>query len=468
MSQLWSENFDSSPNTVDSDAAYSNSSTSSISYFPSNWVKFSDVSALTNGMSVGNAWTGTQLGPANQTATWGGTKHDLDNRIRGWIIYYGGTPSGNSGSEVNRTGPLGGHNSSNNGHLSTGRHLGFEATSIGGSAYSSLSTRDRNLALIRTGAIDLTSQTSTDTLKLSGYYHANGTGIGAFGVACTTVTNSGGSANEAFTGSGFTGFTNDSGDGLGGGGCNISYAGNGSTSINVSNKKRIVGRQHTTQGENWKPFEVNLTGAGGQTVYLYFLYEAHNYYSYKWGTSTQFSNNYWRADFCIDTLSLDYIPPPDTDFIGKIFGVSGASIENIFGEDLDEGDKISNSTGEGIPDRVLDIEQAFDAPGTLSGNYFLLLRTGYMTWTTIDSGTLTSDDFTLTIPSTYTPFSGSGNNFALHFSNPAGDYTLSSITVTNTSPSNASFYTYSFGATQSVLGTWVTAGDTTLEIEWAG
>ena len=33
MSQLWSENFDSSPNTVDSDAAYSNSSTSSISYF---------------------------------------------------------------------------------------------------------------------------------------------------------------------------------------------------------------------------------------------------------------------------------------------------------------------------------------------------------------------------------------------------------------------------------------------------
>ena len=88
MSQLWSENFDSSPNTVDSDAAYSNSSTSSISYFPSNWVKFSDVSALTNGMSVGNAWTGTQLGPANQTATWGGTKHDLDNRIRGWIIYY--------------------------------------------------------------------------------------------------------------------------------------------------------------------------------------------------------------------------------------------------------------------------------------------------------------------------------------------------------------------------------------------
>ena len=198
------------------------------------------------------------------------------------------------------------------------------------------------------------------------------------------------------------------------------------------------------------------------------MYEAHNYYSYKWGTSTQFSNNYWRADFCIDTLSLDYIPPPDTDFIGKIFGVSGASIENIFGEDLDEGDKISNSTGEGIPDRVLDIEQAFDAPGTLSGNYFLLLRTGYMTWTTIDSGTLTSDDFTLTIPSTYTPFSGSGNNFALHFSNPAGDYTLSSITVTNTSPSNASFYTYSFGATQSVLGTWVTAGDTTLEIEWAG
>jgi hypothetical protein len=474
MSQLWSENFDSGnahvTGNVTSDLAYTYSTSSSISYFPTNWVKFSDISALSNGMATGTAFAGTQIGPAKQSSTWGGTKHDPDHRTRGWVIMYGGTTSGNSGAEANKTGPTGGHNSTNNGHVSTGRHLGIEASSIGGLGYSDSTTRNRSLHLIRTGAIDLTARTSTETIELSGYYHAKGTAMGALGIACTTSAVTASSSNEAFTGSGFTGFTNNTGDGLGGGGCTIRYAGSGSTAINVTGKTRIVGQQHATQSENWKPFIADLTGAGGQTVYIYFLYESLNYYSRFWNTTTQVSNNYWRADFCIDSLSIDAITPADTDYTGKIFSVAGSSIENIFGEDLDEGDKVLNSDGEGVPNRVLNVTQTFDAPGTLGGTYLLLFRTGYMTWETIESGNMSDigqNDFTLTIPSTYTPFSGSGNHFALHFSLNTGDYNLNSIAVTNTSPSNANFY-LNIVTMQSVLGTWTVAGETELELDWEG
>ena len=71
-------------------------------------------------------------------------------------------------------------------------------------------------------------------------------------------------------------------------------------------EKRIVGQHQASNGAAWKPFEVEMTGIGGNSsVYIYFLYEQLNYYAYQWNTTTQTGNVYWRGDFGIDDLHLE-------------------------------------------------------------------------------------------------------------------------------------------------------------------
>ena len=443
-------------------------STSGISYLPTDWVKFSDLTAEVNGTTIGTAFSGTQLGPPNQSLSWGNQTTDSDFRDNQWVIFTNSTGSSN-------TGPNGGRNPANNGHLTTSgnnKYLGWEASGINGSNFGDTTTRDRGLGLIRTKAIDLTSVSSTETLTLTGYFHAYGIAIGAFGVACTTSSNNASSASEAFTGSGFTGFTNDTGDGLGGGGCDIDYAsGNGST-INVYNKKRIVGEQQTSNSANWNPFSVDLTGAGGQTVYIYFLYECMNQVSYKWDETTSYiGSQYWKGDFCITDLSLDDNVVPDTDYDGKIFNITGAAIENIYGQDLDQGDKVIGSDGVNTANetKVFNFTNVFTGTGSLSGTANFRIRT--TTWTTFASVNLAvaGSTFSVSVPENIVGDAyATGNNISFSFPGPAGDYTLTSISDT-ISPTNAvhNYYLHTFSTFKYILGyNRTTPSTTNFTLNW--
>lgn len=457
MANYFTENFRSAlsggnlSNVTNADASHSTSGTN---YLPTDWVKFSDLTAETNGCTIGAAFSGTQLGPAKQTESWGNQVTDNNFRDNQWVIFTDGTAS--SG-----TGPLGGRNPANNGHLTTtgnDKYLGWEASAINGTNFGDTTTRDRGLGLIRTKAIDLTSVSSTETLTLTGYFHAYGLAIGAFGVACTTSTNNASSANEAFTGSGFTGFTNDTGDGDGGGGCDIDYASGNSSTINVYNKKRIVGEQQTSNSASWNPFSVDLTGAGGQTVYIYFLYECMNQLSYKWDeTNSYVGSEYWKGDFCITDLSLDDSVVPDTDYEGKIFNIAGSSIENIYGQDLDEGDKVMGSDGvnTAVQTKVFNFTNSFTGTGSLSGtaSFRIRLNSGWTSFATVNLATA-GNSFSVSVPENIVSGAyATGNNISFSFPAPAGDYTLDSISQTVT-PSNAvyNYYTHSFSSFMYILG----------------
>lgn len=373
---IWSEDFESISNSTDSDLAYS--SNGSISYLPSGWEKFSDTSAGTYAMVIGHAWreAGTngywQIGPGKQSATYGSGKNYLTQKSRGWVIATGGTGS-------NFTGPYGGNiNTVVDGGFDANddsftKYLCMETTTQGSTTYSD-TNRYRGVHLIRTDAIDLTSYSSTDDIRFEGYFHMYGAAQGALGFACTTDNSKAGEEkfngeigwvnNAAFTGSGFTGYTNDNGSGTDGGGLTISYDSNGDGTIDVtstSGKKRIVGEQQTsghstgataptaTAANKWRKFSADMTGAGGQTVYIYMMVESHNYYSYKWNiTNSTHGNNYYKADTCLDTLSVKYYPPETNDsdhYAGKIFSIAGSSIQKICNEDFDEGDKVYSSDG---------------------------------------------------------------------------------------------------------------------------
>tara|TARA_R100001015_G_C4633276_1_gene198002 strand:- start:2764 stop:4185 length:1422 start_codon:yes stop_codon:yes gene_type:complete len=456
MANYFTENFVSTiaggnlSNVTTTDASHS---TGGLSYLPTDWVKFSDLTADVNGATIGTAFSGTQLGPPNQSLSWGNQTTDADFRDNQWVIHNNNTGSPN-------TGPNGGRNPANNGHLTStnnNKYLGWEGSSINGSNFGNTTTRDRGLGLIRTKAIDLTSVSSTETLTLTGYYHAYGLAIGAFGVACTTSSNNASSASEAFTGSGFTGFTNDTGDGLGGGGCNISYGAANSQTINVYNKKRIVGEQQTANADNWNPFSVDLTGAGGQTVYIYFLYECMNQVTYKWNeTNSYIGSQYWKSDFCITDLSLDDSVVPDTDYEGKIFNIAGSSIENIYGQDLDEGDKVIGSDGVNTANntKVFNFTNVFTGSGSLTGSANFRIRVS--TWTTFASVNLgvAGSTFSISVPENIVGNAyATGNNISFSFPNPAGDYTLTSISATVT-PANAvyNYYLHAFMNFKYILG----------------
>ena len=459
MAVIWTEDFSSGSYTSTSDIAYD---TSANSYLPNNWEKFSDLTNATNGMTQGYAWNFQYCGPGKASASWGDQKTDTNNRLRGWVIGYGTTGSGS-------TGPNGG-STSTNAIESGGRYLLLEATTQGSSSNSD-TNRKRGLHLIRTEQIDLTSYSASETIILKGKYHAYGLDIGAFGVAVTTSSTSAGAANEAFTGSGFTGYTNDSGDGLGGGGCDIDYASsNGGTTINVTDKKRIVGGQQTSNGSNYNNFEVDMTGAGGQSVYIYFLYEAQAYYTYRWNTSTQHSNYYYRADFAIDKLSLETVIPADTHFAGKVFGVQGTSIANIYGEDLDENDKVNGTDGSGSASRTLDIVAAFDGAGSFYGGITIRFRLADGSWITPDSQVYTNQDNYGGWFSGMTGealFNGTTNIAIWHTGYPpGGSFTLGGYSVTNTSGNLTINSAFEIGTTYYLTGNWNTAGTSELEIEW--
>tara|TARA_Y100000401_G_scaffold97891_1_gene85445 strand:- start:2757 stop:4181 length:1425 start_codon:yes stop_codon:yes gene_type:complete len=472
MANYFTENFQSAiaggnlSNVTTADASHSTSGTN---YLPTDWVKFSDLTADTNGTTIGTAFSGTQLGPALQSQSWGNQTTDSNFRDNQWVIFTDGTGS-------NNTGPLGGRNPVNNGHLTTtgnDKYLGWEASAINGSNFGDSTTRNRGLGLIRTKAIDLTSVSSTEVLTLTGYFHAYGIAIGAFGVACTTSSNNASSASEAFTGSGFTGFTNNTGDGLGGGGCDIDYASGNSSTINVYNKKRIVGQQQTSNSATWNPFSVDLTGAGGQTVYIYFLYESMNQLSYKWDETNSYTGSeYWKGDFCITDLSLDDSVIPDTDYEGKIFNIAGSSIENIYGQDLDEGDKVIGSDGvnTAVTTKVFNFTNSFTGTGSLSGTANFRLRTT-STWTTFASVNLATagNSFSVSVPENIVDSAyATGNNISFSFPNPAGDYTLESFSETIT-PANAvhNYYSHSFGSSSYILGyNRTTPSTTNFTLNW--
>lgn len=458
MSVIWSEDFSSAPNATTADAAYSSSG---LSYLPTDWVKFSDTTNATNGMTVGYAWNGQLCGPGKASATWGDQRTDSLQRSRGWVIGYSTTGSGG-------TGPNGGAND-NNSISAGGKYLLLEATSQGASGYSD-TNRKRGLHLIRSNQIDLTSYASTEPLVLKGKYHAYGADMGAFGVAVTTHASNAGAPTEAFTGSGFTGYTNDTGDGLGGGGCDIDYAsGNGGTTINVTNKKRIVGSQQTANSANYNNFEVDMTGAGGSQVYIYFLFESQAYYTYRWNTSTQHGNTYYRADFALDKLSLETTTAPDTDFSGKIFAIQGSSIAKIYGEDLDEGDKVNSTDGSGTTGRSVDIIAAFDGPGSFYGSVKLRFRLASGTWIDADEYTYTNqDNYQQTMTGTGDALYGTGTNFAIWHTGypPGGSFTVSGTSVTNTSGNFTVTSTMAIGSTHYIMGTWSTPGIAEIEVEW--
>ena len=419
-------------------------STAGATRLPSGWVKFSDTTSVFNGAPIGTAFSGTQIGPAKQTQTWGDQTTDGNYRTKQWVIMYSGTASGN-------TGPSGGRNPSNNNHTTTGenaRYLAWEGSSIGAAAFSDANSQNRSLGLIRTGAIDLTSLTSSDTLELTGYFHAFGMAIGAFGVACTTSNNDASSSNEAFTGSGFTGFTVNTTSETGGGGCDIDYASSAGGSINTYGVSRIKGQKHTSNGAQWSPFKVDLTGAGGQTVYIYFLYEAHNQYSKFWGSPIAVGGNYWRSDFAITDLSIDDTIVPDTDYKGKIFNIAGSSIANIYGQDLDEGDKVFVSDGENTAsnDTTINFTNSFTGTGSLSGTALIRIRNSSGVWQQADSQNLANSgtSWSFVIPeATAQTMATTSNNLAVQMPKPAGDYTLQSLTVDSVTPGNAVYqYTH--------------------------
>lgn len=378
---IWSEDFESISNTSTADIAYS--SNGSVSYLPSGWEKFSDTSSGTYAMTIGHPWreAGTngywQMGPGLQSNTWGGGKNFLLNRSRGWIIATGGTGSSSTGPYGGNINTVvdGGFDANNS---SFTKYLCMEATSQGASGYADATNRYRGIHLIRTDAIDLTSYGSTDDIRFEGYFHMYGAAQGALGFACTTDDTKAGEQkftggigwvnNAAFTGSGFTGYTNDDGSGTDGGGLTISYDSNGDGTIDVtsaSGKKRIVGQQQTsghstaataptaTAANKWRKFSADMTGAGGQTVYIYMMVESHNFYSYKWNmNNSTHGNNYFKADTCLDTLSVKYYPPTTDDsdhYEGKIFSIAGSSIQKICNEDLDEDDKVYSTDGTAAP-----------------------------------------------------------------------------------------------------------------------
>ena len=380
---IWSEDFESLSATTTNDYAYSSSGI--INYLPTGWEKFSDTSSGTYAMTIGHAWreAGTngywQIGPGKQNQTWGGSKNSANQYSRGWVIMDGVTGS-------RYTGPYGGNvNSVVDGGFDANsssftKYLGLEATTQGATTYSDSTNRYRGVHLIRTNSIDLTSYSSTDDIRFEGYFHMYGAAQGALGFACTTDDTKAGEEkftggigwvnNAAFTGSGFTGYTSNSGDGTDGGGLTISYDSNGDGTLDVTSsdgKKRIVGEQQTaghihpvpttapaaTAANKWRKFSADMTGAGGQTVYIYIMVESHNFWSYKWGTNvtTTHGNNYYKADTCLDTLSVKYYPPATDDsdhFKGKVFSIAGSSIQKICNEDIDEDDKIYSSDGSAV------------------------------------------------------------------------------------------------------------------------
>lgn len=458
MAVIWTENFSSGTNTTTSDAAYSSGA---LSYLPTGWNKFSDTTNALNGMTVGYAWNNQLCGPGKQSATWGDQRSDYNIRARGWVIGYSTTSSSS-------TGPNGG-SGTNNLIESGGRYLLLETTTQGSTSYSD-TNRYRGLHLIRSNQIDLTSYSSSEALVLKGKYHAYGADMGAFGVAVTTSATEAGASYEAFTGSGFTGYTNNTGDGLGGGGCDIDYAsGNGGTTINVTNKKRIVGGQQTYNGSGYNNFEVDMTGAGGQSVYIYFLIESSAYYSYRWGTSTQHGNYYYRGDFALDRLSLETTTVPDTHFTGKVFGVQGSSIANIYGEDLDEDDKVSGTDGSGATSRVLEILAAFDGQGSFYGGITMRFRLADGSWVTPDTHTYTSAEnygvvFTMTGEAL---FNGPTNVAIWHTGYPpGGQFEVDGWSLQNYTGNFNITSDFNIGTTYYHTGNWNTAGTSELEIEW--
>ena len=83
------------------------------------------------------------------------------------------------------------------------------------------------------------------------------------------------------------------------------------------------------------------------------MVESHNFYSYKWNmNNSTHGNNYFKADTCLDTLSVKYYPPTTDDsdhYEGKIFSIAGSSIQKICNEDLDEDDKVYSTDGTAAP-----------------------------------------------------------------------------------------------------------------------
>lgn len=369
---IWSEDFEDLDNTTTADRAYS--SNGLVDYLPSGWEKFSnsgtgDYGTDGTNLRAGYVWRGTgysswKAGPGNQSQNYGHTKSSSNQNTRGWVTMYSSTGS-------SYTGPYGANSNAITlgGFSQTQRHLGIEASGIGSNTYGDSTNRYRGVHLIRTNQIDLTSYSATDEIKLEGRFHMYGSRIGALGFACSTLENN--ASNEkfngatwvtaaAFDGAGFTGYTDIDGDGDTGGGLNISYDSNGDETIDVTGKKRIVGQQQTaghtgtgqtgavTNANKWRKFEVDLTGAGGQNVYVYMMYEAMNTYSYLWNTTTAAGGTYWRGDCCLDNLTIKYYEPSTDDsdhYDGKIFNIAGSSIQKICNEDFDEGDKVYSTDG---------------------------------------------------------------------------------------------------------------------------
>ena len=361
MSIIWHENFQSptqpytgySTNQQKQNYYYSGSTL----YVPTGWEKFNNQgngtgTQITTGYWYTDTNTNKAVG-ATGTSKWSTSLSNFHHATRGWVAAEQGTMSSS-------TGPNDGIETNNDGSVSSAaqvdgqQYLLLETSNINASSYSS-TTPLRNTQLIRTNSIDLTSYSATDTIVLNGYFHMYGNTMGALGVACTKTNvdyhagdvRSGPDTsiqNGAFSGAGFTGYTNDNGDGLGGGGCTIKYDGNGDGVLNVTGKKRIVGEQQTSNSADYRKFQADLTGAGGQTVYIYFLAEMLTSRTTIWGSGS--SSQYYRGDMALAGLTVEQISSNDSDhYAGKIFNIAGSSIINIMNTDLDEDDKVLNTAG---------------------------------------------------------------------------------------------------------------------------
>ncbi len=499
MAVLWNETFNNTGqlNASNLDRAYTTDGKRT--YFPTGWRKMNETGNGVQGvynpggsetfgqLTTGYAWQG-RLAGAPSTTNWGSNWSSTNQYRAGWVIGKGSTTSNATGPSTGGVASDADGTISSYAQTSTRPYLLFEASYIGSVAEVSVMVdAKRNIGLIRGPLIDLTSKSPTDDITLHGAIHKVGSRTGAFGIAATSDSAHAGEKNEAgttietFTGSGFTGYTNNDGLGVTGGGLNLSYDLNGNGTIDTFDKKRIIPQTAGGQNSAFKKFRADLKGAGGSSFYLYFLYEAfHDENIYYWNTSVPNGvTNYYFADCAIGPLWIDeesYVP--DTDFKGKIFNISGSSIKNIKGQDLDENDKVIGTDGEGVSTattKTLVLTGSWDAPSTFAGTVEVFHKSSSGNFINMGVQNFSGyGDITYNFPSNHTSSTDIGVNTSIKIAS----YPVSGNFEINGTPSFANTngadfatvsgvsLTFPFMGFVFIRGRWTTNGTLTIDIDW--
>ena len=156
-------------------------------------------------------------------------------------------------------------------------------------------------------------------------------------------------------------------------------------------------------------------------------------------------------------------------------GTAGNRIFTFLGGDLDQGDKVLGTDGDGVDaiptEKVLTIKAEYDSAAAFDGSYIFMAKNSSNQWVMIDNQTISRNSFDIvsTIPSTHTM--GSGINISIRFGSipMGGNFTSTQVNVTN--DSNANFTPggsspFVSGTWLYITGTWTNNGNSELEIEW--